>query len=160
MKIVKKPQPPTALSRFAYRLPIYIYRLGLGRLFGTRIMLLNHTGRVSGKRRQAVLEVVEHDRADGSYVVASGWGAAAAWYRNVLQTPEVSIQVGRKTMPMVALPLTEEEGAEVFARYSARHRVAAKLLLPRVLGFSVDGSEADFGEVGRRMPFIRFAART
>lgn len=160
MKIVKKPQPPAALSRFVYRLPIYIYRLGLGWLFGTRIMLLNHTGRVSGKRRQAVLEVVEHDPADDSYVVASGWGPAAAWYRNVLQTPEVSIQVGRKTMSVVALPLSEEEGAEVFARYAARHRIAAKLLLPRVLGFSVDGSDADFGEVGCRLPFIRFAART
>ncbi len=160
MKIVKTPQPPTASSRFVYRLPIYVYRLGLGWLFGSRIMLLNHTGRVSGKRRQTVLEVVEHDRADGSYVAASGWGPAAAWYRNVLQTPEVSIQVGRKTMPAVAIPLTGEEGAEVFTHYAARHRIAAKLLLPRVLGFSVDGSDADFGEVGRRLPFIRFIART
>ncbi|SBS76267.1 conserved hypothetical protein [uncultured Mycobacterium sp.] len=160
MKIVKTPQPPSASSRFVYRLPIYVYRLGLGWLFGARLMLLNHTGRVSGKRRQTVLEVVEHDRTDGSYIVASGWGPAAAWYRNVLQTPEVSIQVGRKTMPSVALPLSEEEGAEVFARYAARHRIAAKLLLPRVLGFSVDGSHADFREVGHRLPFIRFVART
>ncbi len=159
MKIVKNTQPPTALSRFAYRLPIYVYRLGLGWLFGGRIMLLNHTGRISGKRRQAILEVVEHDRADGSYVVASGWGAAAAWYRNVLQSPEVSVQVGRKRIAMVAFPLTEDDGAEIFTRYAARHRVAARLLLPRVLGFSVDGSEADFEEVGRRLPFIRFVTR-
>ncbi|TGD86163.1 nitroreductase family deazaflavin-dependent oxidoreductase [Mycolicibacterium sp. CH28] len=153
-------QPPTALRRVAYRLPIYVYRLGLGWLFGGRIMLLNHTGRISGKRRQAILEVVEHDRADGSYVVASGWGSAAAWYRNVLKTPEVSIEVGRTTLPMVALPLTEDEGAEVFARYATRHRVAAKLLLPRVLGFTVDGSASDFREVGRRLPFIRFVTPT
>ena len=61
---------------------------------------------------------------------------------------------------MVALPLTVDEGAEVFARYAARHRVAATLLLPHVLGFSVHGSASDFSEVGRRLPFIRFVART
>jgi deazaflavin-dependent oxidoreductase (nitroreductase family) len=69
----------------------YLYRLGLGWPFGARIMLLNHTGRVSGERRQAVVEVVEHDRSDGSYVVGSGWGTAAAWYRNVLQTWRITI---------------------------------------------------------------------
>ena len=54
----------------------------------------------------------------------------------------------------------EEEGAEIFANYAIRHRMLAKHLLPRLMGFSVDGSEADFQEVGRRMPFVRFVPRT
>ena len=61
-------------------------------------MVVNHIGRITGKRRQAVLEVVDHDANDGSYVVASGWGPDAAWYRNVRHTPEVTIQVGRRTI--------------------------------------------------------------
>jgi deazaflavin-dependent oxidoreductase (nitroreductase family) len=137
-------------------MPIRLYRLGLGWLFGRRLLLLNHIGRVSGKPRQVVLEVVAHNPADGSYVVASGWGPTAAWYRNILHTPNVTIQVGTRTMPMKAVPLSRDEGAGIFADYASRHRMAAKYLLPRLMGFSVDGSDADFRAVGERMPFVRF----
>ena len=159
MKIVKNVRPPSGVSRALFRAPIYLYRLGLGWLFGKRILLLNHTGRVSGTQRQVILEVVEHDRTNGSFVVASGWGPTAAWYRNILHRPQVSVQVGRRTIPVTAVPLTAEEGAEIFARYAARHRAAARYLLPRLMGFSVDGSEADFRAVGQRMPFVRLATR-
>jgi deazaflavin-dependent oxidoreductase (nitroreductase family) len=159
MKIVKSVRPPSGVSRALFRAPIYLYRLGLGWLFGRRILLLNHIGRVSGTQRQVVLEVVEHDRTDGSFVVASGWGPTAAWYRNILQTPQVSVQVGRRTIPVTAVPLTAEQGAEIFARYAARHRAAATYLLPRLMGFSVDGSQADFRAVGQRMPFVRLTTR-
>ena len=159
MKVVTKVQPPSGVSRALFRAPIYLYRLGLGWVFGQRILLLNHIGRVSGMQRQVILEVVEHDPTDGSFVVASGWGPAAAWYRNILHAPEVSIQVGRRTIPVTAVPLTADQGAEIFARYAARHRAAATYLLPRLMGFSVDGSEGDFRAVGRRMPFVRLATR-
>jgi deazaflavin-dependent oxidoreductase (nitroreductase family) len=159
MKIVKTVRPPSGVSRALFRAPIYLYRLGLGWLFGRRILLLNHIGRVSGTQRQVVLEVVEHDRTDGSFVVASGWGPTAAWYRNILHTPQVSIQLGRRTIPVTALPLTAEQGAEIFARYAAQHRAAATYLLPRLMGFSVDGSQADFRAVGQRMPFVRLTSR-
>lgn len=159
MKIVKSVQPPSGVTRAVFRAPIYLYRLGLGGLFGTRVLLLNHTGRVSGTPRQVILEVVEHDRTDGSFVVASGWGNTAAWYRNILHTPQVSVQVGRRTIPVTAVPLTAEEGADIFARYAAHHRGAARCLLPRLLGFAVDGTEADFRAVGQRMPFVRLATR-
>jgi deazaflavin-dependent oxidoreductase (nitroreductase family) len=159
VKIVKNVQPPTGVNRILFRAPIYLYQVGLGWLFGKRILLLNHIGRVSGKQRQAILEVVEHDRTDQSFVVASGWGPDAAWYRNVLHTPDVSIQVGRRALPVTAVPLTDEEGADIFARYASRHRAAAKYMLPRLLGFSVDGSEADFRAVGQRLPFVRLVPR-
>ena len=78
MEIVKNVRPPSGVSRALFRAPIYLYRLGLGWLFGKRILLLNHIGRVSGTQRQVILEVVEHDPTNGSFVVASGWGATAA----------------------------------------------------------------------------------
>ena len=55
MKIVKTVRPPSGLQKFVFRMPIYVYRAGIGRLFGRRIMLLNHVGRVSGKQRQTIL---------------------------------------------------------------------------------------------------------
>jgi deazaflavin-dependent oxidoreductase (nitroreductase family) len=157
VKIVKNVQPPTGLTRFLFRIPIHVYRLRLGWLFGSRLLLLNHIGRVSGKPRQTILEVAERD--GDSYVVASGWGLTAAWYRNILHTPDVTIQVGRRTIPVTAVPLDKEEGAKVFVRYGSRHRTAAKYMLPRVLGFSVDGSDADFRAVGQHFPFVRFVPR-
>jgi deazaflavin-dependent oxidoreductase (nitroreductase family) len=159
MKIVKNVRPPSGVSRAVLRAPIYLYRLGLGWLFGKRILMLNHIGRVSGKQRHVILEVVEHDPTDGSFVVTSGWGPTASWYRNILHTPKVSIQVGKRTFPVTAVPLTAGQGAEIFARYAARHRTTATYLLPRLMGFSVDGSEADFRAVGQRMPFVRLAIR-
>lgn len=150
MKIVKNVQPPAGLTRFLFRIPIHLYRLRLGWLFGSRLLLLNHIGRVSGKPRQTILEVAEHD--GDSYVVASGWGPAAAWYRNIVHTPDVTIQVGTRTIPVTAMPLDKEEGAQVFVRYGSRHRTAAKYVLPGVLGFSVDGSDADFRAVGQQLP--------
>jgi deazaflavin-dependent oxidoreductase (nitroreductase family) len=159
MKIVKNVRPPSGVSRAVLRAPIYLYRLGLGWLFGKRILMLNHIGRVSGKQRHVILEVVEHDPTDGSFVVSSGWGPTASWYRNILHTPKVSIQVGRRTFPVTAVLLTAGQGAEIFARYAARHRTTATYLLPRLMGFSVDGSEADFRAVGQRMPFVRLAIR-
>ena len=157
MKVVKKVQPPAGLTRFLFRIPIQLYRLRLGWLFGRRLLLLNHIGRVSGKPRQTVLEVAEHD--GDSYVVASGWGPTAAWYRNILHTPDVTIQVGTRTIPATAIPLDKEQGAQVFVRYGSRHRTAAKYVLPRMLGFSVDGSDADFHAVGQQLPFVRFVPR-
>jgi deazaflavin-dependent oxidoreductase (nitroreductase family) len=157
VKIVKNVQPPAGLTRFVFRIPIHLYRLRLGWLFGRRLLLLNHTGRVSGKPRQTVLEVAE--RNGDSYVVASGWGPTAAWYRNILHTPDVTIQVGTRTIPVTAIPLDKDDGGDVFEWYASRHRNAARYMLPRVLGYSVDGSDADFRAVGQHLPFVRFVPR-
>jgi hypothetical protein len=43
--------------RLAFRLPIYLYRLDLGRLLGHRFLLLVHQGRRSGLLRETALEV-------------------------------------------------------------------------------------------------------
>jgi hypothetical protein len=77
VEIVKKVTPPAGVTRLVFRLPLYLYRWGRGWLFGHRLVVVNHIGRVTGKRRQVVLEVVDHDADDGSYVVASGWGPDA-----------------------------------------------------------------------------------
>lgn len=159
VRIVKNIELPTGLSRFLFRLPIHVYRLNLGWLFGRRLLLLNHTGRVSGQPRQAALEVVDHDATDGSYVVASGWGTGSAWYRNILDRPEVTIEVGTRTVPVRAVPLSADQGAEIFARFASRHRFEARYFLPRMLGLAVDGSEADYHAVGRHLPFVRFVPR-
>ncbi|WP_158889199.1 nitroreductase family deazaflavin-dependent oxidoreductase [Amycolatopsis anabasis] len=158
MKFIGRPAPPTGWRRFLFRAPIHLYRLRLGWLFGGRLLLLRHLGRVSGKPREAVIEVVEHDRADGSYVVCSGFGPNADWYRNLLKTPETTIRVGPRDKRVTAVPLGAEEGGEYLAYYAPRHPRAARRLV-RFMGFEVDGSLDDYRAVGRELPFIRLAAR-
>jgi deazaflavin-dependent oxidoreductase (nitroreductase family) len=158
MEITRRPAPPTGIRRLLFRAPIHLYRLRMGWLFGGRLLLLNHTGRKSGKRRQVVIEVVEHDRTDGSYVVCSGFGPKAAWYQNLLAGPETGIQVGLRLIPVTAHPLGEQEGGHVMAGYALRHPKAARKLV-RFMGFSVDGTPEDYRVVGEQLPFVRLSPR-
>ena len=154
MEILEAPALPTGLRRTLVRLPVQLYRMHLGGLMGGRLLLLRHVGRTSGKERQVVLEVVEH--TDDGYVVCSGFGPKADWYRNVLAHPDVVIQVGRRRLDVTARPLAPAEGGEVMARYAPRHpRAAARLV--RLMGFSVDGTADDYRRVGRELPFLRLS---
>lgn len=153
MRVVKKVTPPTGFRRSLWRLPIRLYRLRLGPLLGRRFMLLTHIGRVSGRPRQAVVEVVLHD--EHGYVAASGFGPGADWYRNVIAHSPVTIQIGGQVLAATATALDADQGAEIMARYASLHPRSARQLC-KLLGFAVDGSVDDFREVGRRIPFVRF----
>lgn len=153
-----RPEPPTGWRRTLFRAPIRLYRCGLGFLVPARFLLLNHVGRVSGRQRQAVVEVVEHDRATGAYVVCSGFGPTAQWYRNLLAHPDVTIQVGARRLPVTAQPLDADAGGAFMARYAPRHPRAAKQLA-RFMGFRVDGTVDDYRAVGRELPFVRLTPR-
>ncbi|MFE0583179.1 nitroreductase family deazaflavin-dependent oxidoreductase [Streptomyces sp. NPDC058874] len=151
----QRPQAPTGWRRAVARLPIGLYRIGLGALLGRRMLLLRHIGRVSGQPREVCLEVVAHDPARGSWTVASGFGAQAQWYRNLRHVPKVTIQVGRKVYPVSAHFLTADEGGEVMADYSARHPRAARVLCRWLaLGEPTHDPES-FRAAGRQIPFVR-----
>lgn len=156
MHAVNRPDPPSGFRRVLWRMPIQLFRLRLDRLLGSRLLLLHHTGRTTGLPRTAVLEVVEHTGT--SWTVASGFGPRAAWYRNILASPAVVIRIAGSEHAVTAVPLPPEVGAEVMVRYGRAHpQVATRLA--RFMGFGVDGSDADWREVGRLTPFVRFEER-
>ncbi|MFC9766549.1 nitroreductase family deazaflavin-dependent oxidoreductase [Rhodococcus jostii] len=158
MKVTQRPDPPTGIRRALFRAPIHLYRWHLGVLLGGRFLLLEHVGRQSGKSRQVVLEVVNHDAIDDGYVVAVGFGPRTDWYRNLRAQPNGTIQVGRRRLPVVAEFLDPDAGAEFMAHYGAEHPKAG-VRLAKVLGFEVDGSAADFREAGREIRFVRLRTR-
>ncbi|MBC9715069.1 nitroreductase family deazaflavin-dependent oxidoreductase [Streptomyces sp. TRM66268-LWL] len=159
METVRRPAPPTGLRRALFRAPIRLYRMGLGALVPGRLLLLNHIGRVSGQARQVVVEVVEHERSTGAYIVCSGFGPRAQWYRNLRAHPDVTIQVGARRLAVHAEPLDAEEGGAFMAGYAARHPRAARKLA-KFMGFRVDGSLADYRAPGRELPFVRLRPRS
>ena len=150
---------PAGLTRLLLRLPIQLYRFHLGWLLGGRFVLIHHVGRRSGTPRQVVVEVVAHVREPESWTVASGFGPTADWYRNLLAQPDTTIQVGRRTAPVTAVPLTPDEGARTMEAYAAAHPPTAGRLAG-FMGFEVDGSAQDYRDVGRNLPFIRLTRRT
>lgn len=134
--------------------PIWCYRLRCGWLLGRRFLLLTHTGRWSGLPRQTVLEVVNYEADTDTYVIASGFGKQSDWYRNLLKTPAVTIQVGNRRMNVRAYPLTPEESGEAMVKYAQRYPKAARLIC-RQVGYQADGSEDDYRVVGQgAIPFV------
>lgn len=157
-EVIHDVKPPRGLSRLLYRLPILFYRAGLGWLLGKRFLLLTHTGRISGLPRQAVLEVIRFDRDNDSYYVVSGFGEQAAWFRNIQLTPEVEIIVGRRCMGAQAEILPQKDAERELLDYARRYPLAARLL-PRLLGYRVDGSDEGYRALTRRLKIVRFHPR-
>ncbi len=154
VEIVKRPRRPVGVRRIVYRLPLWLYRTGLGVLLGRRFVLINHIGRKSGRRRQVVVEVALHDRATGAVTVVSGFGPGSDWYRNLLAHPGASIQLGARFSQVQAVPVPPAQAAEVMVDYARRHPRAARRL-SRFMGFVVDGSDDDYRAVGRQVPVLR-----
>ena len=134
-----------------YRLPLVAYRVRLGRLLGRRFLRLGHTGRVSGRLRHTVLEVVAE--LDGDPVVVAAFAPRCDWYRNLLADPAASVAWGRVARPAAARFLSEGEAADVLADYVRRHPRSARNI-GRLLGFDlVDDPQAAAGV----LPVVRLA---
>ena len=147
------PQPPRGLFRRLLRLPVGLYRARLGWLLGNRFLMLTHIGRKSGLPHRTVVEVVRHDKAADAYIVVSGFGDKADWYRNICKTPNVTVHVGRRRFEAFAQPLALEESVREFQDYAQRHPTAFKAL-SHVLRYPWDGSEASFLMLARLLPVI------
>lgn len=156
---MNQPKPPTGFARLLWRMPIWLFRLNLGWLFGNRMMLLNHIGRKSGKIRQVVLEVARYDKATDHYYVCSGFGKQSDWYRNLAEHPEVSIIVGRRTIDVTANLLSAEASADELARYATTHPKLAQALL-RVIGHDVPETIEGYRNLAHEsLPFVEFIPR-
>jgi deazaflavin-dependent oxidoreductase (nitroreductase family) len=120
-------------SRRLVRAPIWIYKARAGALFGSRMLMLEHLGRKSGARRYAVLEVVDH--SPDSYVVASGFGRKAQWFRNIQANPRVRVYAGsRRPVPATARVLDQTEADRALAAYRSRHPRAWEQFKPVLEG--------------------------
>jgi deazaflavin-dependent oxidoreductase (nitroreductase family) len=88
---------PAGMLRAWGKLNVPIYRATRGRLMGhvnrAPVLLLTTTGRKSGEPRTTPLIYAPH--GDAYTIVASKGGADAppAWYLNLVENPEVEVQV-------------------------------------------------------------------
>lgn len=150
---IKELKPPSGLTRLALRAPLWLYRLGLGWLLGSRFLQLTHTGRKSGLPRQTVLEVVRHDTQSDTFYVVSGWGESSDWYRNVIENHLVTIRTGHRRIEARVERLSAELAGDELVDYHHRHPRALSQLAG-FMGYRLDGSEADARALGELLPVI------
>ncbi|NOY98719.1 MAG: nitroreductase family deazaflavin-dependent oxidoreductase [Chloroflexi bacterium] len=153
--MTEKASPPRGWKAIPWRMPICLYKLGLGWTLGKRFLLLTHTGRKSGLPRQAVLEIMRHDPQTDTYYVSSGFGEKSHWFQNVMQTPQVTLQVGNRRLSAVARRLPRPEAERELSAYAQEHPLALKEL-SRILGFRYDGSQASLQMLVDNIPIVAF----
>jgi len=104
---------PKGLMKRVYKVPILLYRLGLGLLVGKLFMIMTTIGRKSGQPRRTAIEFHEHK---GRRYVFSAWGRKADWFHNIEANPFITIQTWRGAESVLARRITTEaELAEAFA---------------------------------------------
>lgn len=132
--------------RWFVRVPIWLYRARVGFLLGGRFLMLEHVGRKSGRRRYVVLEVIDRPSA-GKYVVASGFGERAQWFRNIVADPQVLVHLGgRRPRAARAQRLDPDAAAASLSRYAGAHPrswAALRPVLEQMLGARIDKDGAD-----------------
>jgi deazaflavin-dependent oxidoreductase (nitroreductase family) len=100
------PYPDRSILKWSFRLPIQLYRLGLGPIVGRLFMILTTTGRKSSLPRRHVIEF--HSFAGRKYVF-SAWGDRADWYRNLQADSRVTVQTADGVESMRARRVTGDE---------------------------------------------------
>ena len=112
------------LAKFATVGHTAVYRASkgkvAGRMGGHSVCLLTTTGRRSGQSRTVPL--MSFPQAGELVVIASNGGSDRypAWYHNIKEHPEVTVQIGEKVQKMTAREGTPQERAEIWPRVVAQ----------------------------------------
>lgn len=90
-----------------------------------------------------------------TWIVCSGTGPDADWYRNLQSTPAPEIQVGSHSFTPIQTFLSPQQAAVVFHAYERAHpRTAAQLL--ESMGNAYDGTDAGRVAMMADMPMVAF----
>ncbi|GAB3983311.1 nitroreductase family deazaflavin-dependent oxidoreductase [Actinoallomurus acanthiterrae] len=142
----RAPQPHGLLPRIA-RTPLWFYHRDLGFLLGKRFLYLAHQGRLSGLRRETVLEVVQLDHETGEVIVFSGCGNRADWVKNLRAGRALEIRIGHlRLLEPEHRFLSHEERRAVLIEYK-EVRPLTWWALARLTGLPEDPKNDDIGDM-------------
>lgn len=143
-----------SLSKGALNMHIWLYQRSQGRIGGKMgnldALLLHTQGRKTGKERVVPLGyqfeggIFYAVAVPGHFDVPGGpKGLHPAWYLNLKATPDVTIDIGREQIDVIAETLTGEERERIWAKYAA--------VLPFINEFQSRAS--------RPLPVVRFTPK-
>jgi deazaflavin-dependent oxidoreductase (nitroreductase family) len=140
------------------KMPLILYRLGLGWVFGKRFMLLTHQGRRSGKTYRTVLAVLRFDEKTQEIFVVSPW-SASNWYHNIQATPALEVETGRvRYTPAIQRPLSSEEIAALFIEFRQQNPIFSRLVA-RIPGWNIDSSYEEFLALAQTLRGVAFRSQ-
>jgi F420H(2)-dependent quinone reductase len=114
------------MKRWATRLHAWVYRRSggrvLGHIGGQPVLLLQTTGRRSGRTRTTPVQYMAH--AEGFVVVAANHGARhpPAWYLNLCAKARGRIRVGDQNFDVATREVSGDERTELWRQLSAANR--------------------------------------
>lgn len=146
------------LSRAVFRLPLVLYGVGLGWIFGHQFLVLTHAGRRSGNVHETVLKVLHYDLASKESIVASAWGEQTDWYQNIRAHPAIAVRTGNEWYVPRQRPLPIDEAFAVLEDWTRRQRWFAHLMLGQI-GQGPDLSESQLRAFSASVPFVGFRPR-
>ncbi len=149
-------QPPAFISRF-FKLPLIVYRLGLGWVFGKRFMLLTHVGRRSGKVYRSVLAVLKFDEKTHEIQAVSPW-TSSNWYRNIQATPALEVQTGSVRYTPAQRSLSTEEIAASFIEFRQKYPIFSRMIA-RIPGWKIDSTYEEFLVLARTLRGVAFTPK-
>jgi deazaflavin-dependent oxidoreductase (nitroreductase family) len=159
MAAMARNAPPRGVLRWFLRMPIWLYRLGLGGLLGLRFLLLTHRGRRSGLWHDTVVEVVTRDDDGSAWYICSGWGRTSNWFQNIQKFPEVRFQVGNRRFNALAQALPHDDAETVLGRYAHAHPVAFQKLYQVMLGEKAAGLDEGCRKLAAAVPVVRLKVK-
>lgn len=146
---------PSGSWKWLLHAPTWLYRAHLGFVFGNRFVMIEHRGRKSGNLYRTVIEVAGRGAGDNTYIVTSGTGPNADWYRNIVKGGLEAVWVGSTRAPATIRLLEPIEAGGVFREYESAHpKTAAKLM--KTMGVSYDTTDAGRVEMMRKIPMVEF----
>jgi deazaflavin-dependent oxidoreductase (nitroreductase family) len=145
---------PPAFMIPILKLPLLLYRTGMGWLFGHRFMLLTHVGRHSGKVRRTVLAVLCFDPKTGEIMAISAW-SASEWHKNILTSPALQVETGFTRYAPVHRSLSTEEIVTLFEEYRRRHPIFSRIVC-RIPGWQWNASHEELLELASTLRGVAF----
>ena len=145
---------PPAFMIPILKLPLLLYRMGLGWLFGHRFMLLTHLGRRTGKVRQTVLAVLWFDPKTREIMAISAW-SASEWYKNILTSPALQLETGFTRYVPVHRSLSSVEIARLFEDYRRKHPIFSRIVC-RIPGWQWNSSHEELLELANTLRGVAF----
>jgi len=122
-------QEPGKLLWAINRIPTWIFKLRLGRLFRNRFAMITHRGRKSGKPRTVIVETADGSVDSGRLVYIVAYGKRAQWYKNLAAAPALSIEIAGRTYHQPRHEFLTGEGTEqAIASYWDRYPRLARFL--------------------------------
>ncbi len=129
-----------------------LYESGRGWIIGWLILLLENTGRKTGRRYATPLQ---YERMDGAYFVGAGRGPKADWYRNILADPRVHVRVSRLEFDCTAEPVTDPARIADFLAYRLKRTPLMVGLMMKLHHLPLRPSRLQLEELARTLAVVR-----